>query len=384
MSKALPLLALVALVSACSKDDAAKPEPSPAAQRSASEPSLSLSAPSAIAAPPASSVAGSTSAVAPSASAVPTASTPASTVALAPASASAAPSATIASSARAPSTKTVTAATAAGGGAPVLTVTPVSVHLIAAGAEPRTPLRYRVAKGLSQSVNVTVSLGPSGTTPQPIMTIGLSSVVTDVTPENLIRADLKIDKLDMPDNGPMGANKAELDKLFKVVMQGRHHLVLSDRGVLKDDKVDGLPAGDPMATQLLEATKQAWGQSLTQLPEEAVGTGAKWESANDMTMSQAGARLKVHNKLTYELVSRQGDTAQLKVALAQTADPPPASGRGPDISSLSITGDGPSTVDLAKLLATSLHLKQRTSIPLKINGQTMSQAMEGGINLVPR
>jgi hypothetical protein len=260
------------------------------------------------------------------------------------------------------------------------------VKMLNAGAEPRSALRYHLAKGQSQSVSVVVSMGPQGTPLQPMMTVGMKAIVSEVTPENLIKADLIIDKFELGNLGGQlpPEQKAEFDKMAKSLMQVKHHLVLTDRGALKEDKLDAPKMNDPMSTQMIDSMKQVMTQVMASLPEEEVGTGAKWEESHDVSVSQAGVSLKLHSKATYELVSKSGDTVKLKVTMTGNADPMAGGAGGPQIDAMTIKGDGANELDLGKLLPQHSSMKTTTSITLKMGGKPMTQALDGEVKLSPR
>jgi hypothetical protein len=381
VSRPLLLAAALALIG-CNKDEpaSARPDPGSSARdtRAAQAPSASATA----AAPAASSLATNDTdshgraAPADSAAPVATAGDPAPTTQ----PTSSGPVATTR-----PTSTTAPLATATGTGSSPLAISMSAPRLkmLSTGAEPRATLRYHVTKGQKQTATVEVSMSPQGAPTQPMMSVVMTSTVTDVTPDNLIKADLTIDKFDLgaiatqlpPDK------KGELDRMTKVLTQVKHHLVLTDHGLLKEDKLDAPQMSDPMSAQMIDSMKQVVSQVLPSLPDEAVGPGAKWEESHDITSTQVGLAMKLHSKATYELVSRTGDVAKLKVAMVGKSDPMLSVGGGPELQGVTMKGDGTSDLDFGKLLPVGSALKTTTSMSMKMNGQAISQNIDGQVKL---
>jgi len=128
--------------------------------------------------------------------------------------------------------------------------------------------------------------------------------------------------------------------------------VMSNRGVTTKTDLKTPATSSAQAKQYLDQVKGATAASSAELPEEAVGVGAKWES-KQQTKVQAAA---VEQTASYELTALDGDKLTTKFT-ATEAGAKSASGINANVT-------GTATVDLSKVLTPSAQINSHMEVPV--------------------
>jgi hypothetical protein len=237
---------------------------------------------------------------------------------------------------------------------------PPIVTLLSAGAEPRTRLRYAIARTYKEhmatrtqlSLSVDMAGTPMPPMQMPMMTQGADLTVTDVAASGDISYAVTFTGFGVETPAPgdpamdaafqsLGPMMQSLDEVVKSITGGG---TISDRGLGRSVHFDLSKVTNPLQRQMMEPVSNAVQNLSTPLPEEAVGVAARWEVRQQLT---AGG-IQVFQKTIYELVSLEGKTARLKAAMEQTAPPqaldtaalPP----GADMRVQKYSGAGSSTI----------------------------------------
>jgi len=174
------------------------------------------------------------------------------------------------------------------------------------------------------------------------------------------------------------AMKSSLAGLRGLTGNGR----MSDRGLNLGMQMK-LPAGaDPQLSQMMDQMKESFSSSSSPFPDEAVGPGAKWEyktklKSQGMTLNQS---------MTSELVSNEGDRLTLRNTIAQTAanqkiQNPAMPGMKMDLTKLTGSGSGHSTLDLSRLLPVSATLEENTETAMSLDMGQQKQSMDMKMNM---
>lgn len=238
---------------------------------------------------------------------------------------------------------------------------PAIVRLVSAGAEPRIALRYKVPVGfkgkMDMSVSTSMRMELGGTTmpdlAMPKMSSLLEMAVTAVSPSGdmSIRAESATLKMDMTGVDPMVATAMQAADFgnTSVVVTG----VTDPRGLARDMVSDTSKITNPQLKAMAEQVAESVKTASFQLPEEAVGVGAKWEVRSHM----ATGGIDGFQTALFEIVAIEGRKVRLKVNITQTAPPQAADipnmppGAAAQLRELTGTGSGTAVVDLDSLIA---------------------------------
>ncbi len=340
----LAWLLVAALVPACSKDSSKGPEPAPVP-----DPFLAVSsaASSASSAPPASALA-----------------------------------------------STATSAGAAPSG-PAVPSPRTAVKLLDPGREPRRALRYAwhldrhelMAIELRTSISVE-GAGSRATTPLAPLEITIAIDPQSVSSAGELRFAWRVASADVGAGALDASTPPEMMQGWAAQLAPVAHLagtaIVSSRGLSRGLTLDPASAGDAgldqeMVAQVLQMVRDA----AAPLPEEPVGTGARWQKATTLDARNAHA---LQND-TYTLVDLQDDRGQLADVFAQTATPqtakaPPGASQGtpPQMDQMLSSGDEKVQFDLGRVVAQTA-LDGTTSLALSAPESRMSMVMRLGITV---
>ena len=266
-----------------------------------------------------------------------------------------------------------------------------AVKLISAGSEPRTVLRYHPAVGDQQTVVMTTKMSmvisaagqEMPAMEMPTMTTPISVEVKKISPDGEITYGLAYDSTqfaegDRAKSEEGAAMKAALSGLGTVSGEGR----MSDRGIVKSVEMKKSASSNPTQAQMLEQIKDTAAEASSPLPDEAVGVGAKWEYRAKIK-SQG---IAVDQVTTIELVAVDGDKLDLKTTITQTAanqkiENPAMPGLKMDLTKLTTTGKGKTSVDLGHLLPASATMDSNSDTAMTMNVGQQKQTMNSKIKV---
>lgn len=232
-----------------------------------------------------------------------------------------------------------------------------NVKLLEAGAEPRTVLRYHVKAGDKQTATLTMKVKldlPPGATAGP----GGAPQATPDIPEVSFPMNITVQSVaangDITYQTVMGdvvltqaTNTApEIAQGMQTALAGIKGItgttIMTSRGLVK--KMDTkLPANaNAQARQYMDQIKEAATALSAELPEAAVGVGAKWE-VNEQTKVQGST---VDEKTSYELTAMDGGTFTTKFNEEMDA----TAGGKAAASGVGTSVTGTSSVDLSKVV----------------------------------
>lgn len=234
-------------------------------------------------------------------------------------------------------------------------VEPANLQIVSAGNEPRRVLRYRIPKGTSQGLELSVDMNlTAGEMGGQLPTIDMAMLVAveDVSPSGEMklrttiidatareRTDSKINPVALA--GP-------LERLKGIAIEN----TLQPNGQVSKGQVEGLKQLPDDSAQQLTALTTTLEQVMMPLPNEPVGPGAVWRTSRDI--QQGGMAMTSVN--TFSLVSIDGD--RLKYTLdtdVHGADQTVRSGSDSvDVKDITGTGGGEGTFSLAALDLTAV------------------------------
>jgi len=258
------------------------------------------------------------------------------------------------------------------------------VQVVGAGSEPRQLLRYHVAKGTTNVVDLALDVdidasGQGGPLPTLVMTTEM--VAEDVLPDGSTRLRTTITNVtarDRPGGAITAAQMAEQSELMRgLILRG----TLAPDGVLRDLKVDAggrvLPPG---LTAQLDTLSKSFEQVAMPLPRTPVGPGASWLYSR--TLTQSG--MVMTTTTTFTLVAIDGDKLTFESAtLVSGEDQAVTQGSATiQLSKISGKGSGKGTVDLSRMSMTGELLAELGS-DMSVQGETTRMSMKMATRLSP-
>ncbi len=263
------------------------------------------------------------------------------------------------------------------------------VKLLSAGAEPRRVLRLQPQPGQLQTTTTTLKMdmdmGLGQPMNMPAIIMPMEVTVKNVSADGDITYEIVIGDVSVavdPDALPQVA------EAMKASLGGVKGLsgtaTMSHRGFSKDSD-SMLPSdADPQMRQALSQLQETWSNIAAQLPEEAVGVGAKWEVRQPLK-SQG---MTVNQTATYELLSLDGDRLSTAITMTQSASNqkiqnPAMPQMKLDVTKLTGSGRGNMTLDLGQVMPLTASLQAQTEMSLSVDlgGQKQRMTMKSGMNL---
>ncbi|UQA57385.1 hypothetical protein [Polyangium aurulentum] len=271
------------------------------------------------------------------------------------------------------------------------------VRLIEAGAEPRATVSYALKKGPTKpfSMGMDMQMGmkaggmnlPATSLPRMIMLFDLAAGDRTAAGDWLV--DGKLQRVDVEAKGPAqekiaGALRPSLDSMKGLAMT----YYVDEKGRVHDVKTKLPPTMPEQAAQLMAGMNQSIESMMAPLPEEPVGTGAKWEvigriSANGADLLQVS---------TFTLKDRKDTLLTLDVGVKQLAakDEVNAPGMPPGttarIKSFQSGGTGSSSLDTTDVAPKSgtMNMKSAMSLEVKMpgGGGAPAQAQDTAIETI--
>jgi phosphotransferase system HPr-like phosphotransfer protein len=259
------------------------------------------------------------------------------------------------------------------------------VKLLQPGAEPRKVLRLHPKAGDKQSVTIALKLSIESKvgemqTPamkMPAMNFALDFTVKDVSAEGDINYDIVMGEATVGDEtGVMPqisqAIKSSLGGLKGATGSG----TTSNRGLSRRMEFKAPAGADAQGAKLVSQMKEFVSKAAFQLPEEAVGVGAKWTAK--MTMKSEG--MTIDETETYELTSLEGERVTAKTTMVQSAasqkiENPAMPGMKVDLTKMSGSGKGETTADLSHFLPELANADVHTEMSMTMNLGGQKQAM---------
>lgn len=205
-----------------------------------------------------------------------------------------------------------------------------TIRVLDYGSEPRAPLRYQFKAGkVERSVmDMTMKMSMemdgqsmSGIEVPPIRMIGITRVA-EVAPDGSARIEFESGSVEMETGqSPPGVSAGQLGRALGGLSQlkGWHRVdasgqVLESHVPLPEGLVDG--ATQQMTESLLGDLGNG-ADSLQQFPQEALGTGARWQVITDQFAGPVGIRMTEDVTLT----ARAGNRVELAVTAEQLLIP---------------------------------------------------------------
>lgn len=245
-----------------------------------------------------------------------------------------------------------------------------NVKLLEAGAEPRAVLRYHVKPGDKQSALLTWKAKTE--IPTAAAAPGGAAAASPSVPEISIPVDYAVQSVaangDVTYTAVMGEPTVaqdtntppemmqQMQTTFASIKGASSTWVKTSRGATKRLDTKGMSSTNALVRQMVDQFAESADIMNVELPEEAVGPGAKWE-VKDTTKVQASSVVETGN---FELVSVDGDKLGTKFDLTIDA----AAGKTAAAAQPNGTASGTVNVDLSKLVGASAKLNIHMEAPM--------------------
>ena len=199
------------------------------------------------------------------------------------------------------------------------------VLLLEAGAEPQSPLRYKIADGTTTKSNMDFTIATLATTSESAALSVVPGVRLHIVSgpamasDNGIKFEVNITKAEAA--VPQGIDPKvaeELRQSAAILDDVGGTVEMNDRGIMLATELNDKAKSPDIPLRLLMMIVNARTTlSRVVLPAEPVGLGARWEARKELTLYG----FKVQQVDSYTLVERVGDEIKLNVTVTQNALP---------------------------------------------------------------
>jgi hypothetical protein len=226
-------------------------------------------------------------------------------------------------------------------------VEPSGFTLVSTGAAPLRPLRYHLAKGAANKLELAMDLdlvagGRGGKLPT--LVIDLDVAITEVTEGGDAKLSTTVTGARAAERAGSVVPVAAIAPMAKSLEGIRYTATLSPDGQLRDLAVAAVPAG---LDQQVEQLTQGLEQVAIRLPPVPVGVGAKWSTRKETTRNG----LAMTTVTTIEITAIDGE--RITFASTSTVAAPDqtvtVSGVKASFKDVGGGGSGSGTVDLATM-----------------------------------
>ncbi|MBW4552235.1 MAG: hypothetical protein KME35_14180 [Aphanocapsa sp. GSE-SYN-MK-11-07L] len=253
------------------------------------------------------------------------------------------------------------------------------VELLDPGVEPRQALRFKPVLQTKQLSTMSMSMdmsmksdqanAPMPNTKLPGIVIKIETTVSQIDPNGDIHYQFRYTDINLTEDAKQPPAAAEaMRSQFAKIKDLTGVIVVDSRGQTKSAKFNVPDSMDSMTRQMLDQMSDSINQISVAMPEPAVGVGAKWRVASDVSVFG----MKLPQAATYEVVKLQNGAAMLKVGLEQQMTnqtmnlPGLPAASSLEIKSLNTTGQGQMTLSFDRMMPTSAQLAIQSQAEMAI------------------
>lgn len=257
--------------------------------------------------------------------------------------------------------------------------------LLEPGAEPRQALRLHPKSGEKQTVAMTVKMSMGMQMPNvpmqmvklPAMVLTVGVTPAEVSAEGDVQFDLVFEEVDV---AAESGSTPEMVEAMKAQLAGVKGLtitrVITDRGFSKRTEMKIPPGSTAEVRKAMEEMKESFSATEILLPEEPVGTGARWEVKRKLRTSG----MALDQTAIYDLDSVEGNVIKIKASVQQRAANqkiahPMMPQAKVDLVKLAGAGEMAMTVDLEKILPMQGTVEDNTEMTLGFDAGGQKQTM---------
>jgi hypothetical protein len=279
-----------------------------------------------------------------------------------------------------------------GGASVAPTTEPPQIKLLDPGGEPRASLRYHLASGQRETIDVTMRIRASHKLAEeqppelrlPAFRLTIQVAIAEKMDGDKARSEFRIADAEITDDEGVDAmlvssTRADLEKITGMNWTA----VVDARGFRRNTRMD-VPAGaSDQIKQIIAGATTTLDQLSSLFPVEPVGVGARWE--HYQTLAQNGMQVRLTANL--ELAEVDGDHGLLKAFIKQAADRQPAFlpglPMGVEAELLSFSGSGEASIefDLSRQVPQRAEIDMATESEFSIRSGGQAQPMTQSANV---
>jgi hypothetical protein len=255
------------------------------------------------------------------------------------------------------------------------------IAVLSTGTGPKRPLRYKIAAGAKERIDMKMEMGVSielpgmgqQSMPAAIINMGVDMDVTSVAPNGDVALTMTVSSASMEGAGmPGGA----LDALKGIAAS----MTIDSRGIVKDLKFDDSKLTDPMMKQMISTS--GLDRLSSPLPEEPMGVGGRWQ----VTQAVNANGIKLDQVSVFEVTQITDTSATFAMTITQSAPPqtiaPPGMPPGIEASLQGMSGSGSGKMTLTDgTLAMFGDMNMKSTITMDVNAQGQSQRVSTSTDL---
>ncbi|HEX6323575.1 MAG TPA: hypothetical protein VFZ36_07610 [Vicinamibacterales bacterium] len=256
---------------------------------------------------------------------------------------------------------------------PAVKFEPPTVTVRSTGTGPKRPLRYKVAAGSKERIDITMTMSMA------MAMEGADEQSMDVPP---VRMALDMDVTDVAANGDITYAftfvEASIDGpgfppgLLDQLKGAKGTATSSDRGFLKAMAFEVAQGVNPVLDQLMSSSGIE--RMSAPLPDEPLGVGAKW----DVRQPVESGGMRLDQTTTYEITAMDAASVTMAVTMEQRAAnqalTPPGMPPGAEATLVSMEGTGNGRITLADgsmIPLSDLAINGRMTMDVGAEGQNM-------------
>lgn len=257
---------------------------------------------------------------------------------------------------------------------PRTTPTPLKsdIQIISVGAQPLQTLRFtpkansKESADMQMTMNMAMSVNgnPAPAFQIPGTKMKLNTVVSKVEPNGDFHYDFSYSDVGLVGNSTLPpAVLANMRNEMKKIEAFKGSAIVDNMGRTKKANFVVPPNSDPSLKQMMEQMAASIEQVSAQVPEQAIGKGAKWQVKSQISLNG----INLQQTANYELVDIKNGIATMNINLTQTIPgtqnmvlPQMPPGMTMTLQSYSATGSGQAKVSLNRIMPLSTNLAMNT------------------------
>lgn len=253
------------------------------------------------------------------------------------------------------------------------------IKLITPGAQPRQRLRFTPQVGeketadmkMDMDMSMSVNGKPAPEFKIPATSLKLNAIVNKIEPNGDIHYEFSYSDIDLGKESNLPPKALEDMRREIKKMEGlKGSVIVDDRGRTKKANFVVPEDFNPVLKQMTDQFKNSIEQLSAQVPQQAVGKGAKWQ-----VISQIGFNgINLQQTANYELVDIQDGIATMNINITQQAPsaqkivlPQIPKGMTMTMQSYKSSGIGQAKIALNRIMPLSTSIKMNTNTQMRTN-----------------
>lgn len=262
-----------------------------------------------------------------------------------------------------------------------------TVKLIAPGIQPRQQLRFSPKVGQKEiadmEMNMDMSMSLNGNSAPSVKIPGtkiqLNAVVNQVQPNGDFQYEFTYSNVDVVGESDLPPAILESMRGEMKKMEGfKGTAIVDSMGRTKKANFTVPPNFDPSLKQMMDQMASSIEQMSAQVPQEAIGKGAKWQVTSQVSMNG----INIQQTATYELLDIQNGVVTMNVSFAQQIPgaqkmilPQMPPGMTMTLQSYNATGTGQTKISLGRIMPLSTSIDMKTTAQMQANSPDLKEPM---------